>query len=334
MNRLVLILLLISMMVINAYSQIKQVGYVKTRAKKNSPSKYIPNAIIKADEAKNKAKSDSTGRFVIVFPKKNEGESFSLKSITKKGYELVDYDLIGQSLAFSTSVPLKILMEPEGTMLAELKESEQYVKTKVREKRNNDYAQLEHRLELGEISETAFYYDSILIENEYCNNMHLVASMSKKYAMYDYDSTDSVTTKVYDYIDNGDLAQADQMIFEQTQDYATCLAMRIEKPNSKLTGPRGTSYNRVNSNSADIWKMRFVKRLRTTISVHGDGDTILELYVFRDDNTFENSKDNLLAYDEGKDCEISFVPPYTGNYKIIVRNTGGVYNQYTINDFQ
>lgn len=117
---------------LNSYSQIQQEGYVKTRAKKNSPSKYIPNAIIKADDAKNKVKSDSQGRFILVLPKKNEGESFSLESITKKGYELVDFDLIGQPLAFSTTVPLIVLMEPEGTMFAELKKTEQLVEKNIR----------------------------------------------------------------------------------------------------------------------------------------------------------------------------------------------------------
>ena len=247
---------------------------------------------------------------------------------------MVDFDLIGQPLAFSTTVPLKVLMEPEGTMFAELKKTEQLVEKNIRKKRNNDYAQLEHRLATGIISETTFFYDSILIENEYRNNMQLLASMSKKYVMYDYDSNDSVATKVYDLINNGDLALADQTLFENTQDYATCLAMRAKKPNPKLVGPRGVNYSSVNSHSADVWKIRFIKRIRTKIRVQGDGDTILELYVYRDDNTLVNSKDNLLAYDEGISCETSFIPPYTGTYKIVVRNRGDIFNQYTIDDFQ
>lgn len=337
MNRQVLFIFFISMMVLNSYSQIQQEGYVKTRAKKNIPSKYIPNAIIKAGGAKNKVKSDSQGRFILVFPKKNEGESFSLESITKKGYELVDFDLIGQPLAFSTTVPLKVLMEPEGTMFAELKKAEEEIEKHVNEKRNNDFASLSNRLKIGDISEDAFIFDSILIENEHRNNMQLVAFMAKKYAQFDYDSKDSIINTVIDNIGKGDLANANQLLFEQTEDYRMCLAaVKKSRPyqDGRVGGPL-LLHSSINPNSTDTYIISFVRGVKAHIIVSGDGDTVLELQVWGNSQSQVNLEHtNLLAFDEGDDCVVSFVPPYTGKYFVIVRNKGDIYNWYKIDKVQ
>ena len=325
------------LLAIDAYPQMKQEGYVKTRAKKNIPSKYIPNAVIKADGAKNKVKSDNKGKFIVVFPNKKEGEAFSLESITKKGYELVDFDLIGQPLAFSTTVPLKVLMEPEGTMLAELEETEHYVKNRVSEKHYADFAQLEHRLKIGEISETTFFYDSILIENNFRSNMDLVASMAKKYTMYDYDTVDSITTIVYDYVASGDLTKASQLLFEQTPEYKSCLAM-VKDGNlyrgGRVGGPKFSSAS-INAKAIDRWEVSLVKGIKAYVVIAGDGDTDLELLIYGGcQSPIELIHNNLLAHDEGECCAVSFIPPYTGKYVIAIKNNGNVFNRYTIDHGQ
>jgi len=61
----------------------------------------------------------------------------------------------------------------------------------------------------------------------------------------------------------------------------------------------------------------------TAISIEGDGDTNLDVYVY-------DKFGNLLAYDESRsgDCFVAFVPPRTGAVTIQIVNQGLVYNDF------
>ena len=63
----------------------------------------------------------------------------------------------------------------------------------------------------------------------------------------------------------------------------------------------------------------------SVVRINGDGDTDLDVYVY-DENG------NLIASDtDGLDfCVVRFVPSWTGQFRIVVRNLGGVYNRFTI----
>jgi hypothetical protein len=62
-----------------------------------------------------------------------------------------------------------------------------------------------------------------------------------------------------------------------------------------------------------------------TITVTGDGDTDLDLFVY-------DEFGNLIASDTdpGDFCVVHFTPRWTGRFTIVVRNLGGVYNDYTL----
>lgn len=61
------------------------------------------------------------------------------------------------------------------------------------------------------------------------------------------------------------------------------------------------------------------------VSIAGDGDTDLDLFVY-------DAFGNLVAQGIGlTDREtVSWVPPSTGTYRIVVRNLGGVWNRYNL----
>jgi hypothetical protein len=81
----------------------------------------------------------------------------------------------------------------------------------------------------------------------------------------------------------------------------------------------------VRAYSNDVFKVYFHAWEQATVVVRGDGDTDLDLFVY-DENG------NLVASDTGvtDDCEVRWVPKWTGLFYIKVVNRGPVSNTYVI----
>jgi len=82
---------------------------------------------------------------------------------------------------------------------------------------------------------------------------------------------------------------------------------------------------RVNSHSTDYYMVEFQGGSGAEIALSGDGDTDLDLFVY-DENG------NRIASDTGAtdDAYVSWTPRWTGQFRIEVKNLGGVYNQYVM----
>jgi hypothetical protein len=91
-----------------------------------------------------------------------------------------------------------------------------------------------------------------------------------------------------------------------------------------LGGPR-YQVDRVYANSTLTYQLQFRINQRAEVIVSGDGDTDLDLYIYDPYGT-------LVAYDEhwSDYCEVSWYPRYSGNYRIVIKNWGRVYNQFQI----
>ena len=77
------------------------------------------------------------------------------------------------------------------------------------------------------------------------------------------------------------------------------------------------------AHTTDIYTYRFTEDEVVTIAVAGDGDTDLDLVI-------ENMAGVEVAsdVDATDDCRVTFRAPYSGRYRIKVKNLGGVYNRY------
>ena len=71
--------------------------------------------------------------------------------------------------------------------------------------------------------------------------------------------------------------------------------------------------------------MNFIEGELAEIGVVGDSDTDLDLFVF-------DSSDNKIATDTDYTdrCYVSWIPKWTGRYRVVVVNRGMVANQFTI----
>ena len=88
---------------------------------------------------------------------------------------------------------------------------------------------------------------------------------------------------------------------------------------------RSTTFERVEANTTDVFKRTFFGGESATVSVIGDGDTDLDVYVYDENN-------NLIAKDDGPtdNCFVRWTPKWTGKFTIRVVNRGRVFNRYRI----
>lgn len=99
----------------------------------------------------------------------------------------------------------------------------------------------------------------------------------------------------------------------------------IDETRAGRVGGAGAASARVEAFSTVVYQERFVGGEVAAISLRGDGDTDLDLYVY-DENG------NLVAHSAGySDREsVAWMPRWTGTFRIEVRNLGGVWNRFTI----
>ena len=89
-------------------------------------------------------------------------------------------------------------------------------------------------------------------------------------------------------------------------------------------GPK-QSTTRVNARAADVYTISFRGGESARITVAGDGDTDLDLYVYDEFGNLVASDDDSTDY-----CVVGWTPRFTGPFTVRVVNRGGVYNQYRI----
>lgn len=103
------------------------------------------------------------------------------------------------------------------------------------------------------------------------------------------------------------------------------LVKDVEKSNRGVSPKRIKICDKVLPGHTDEWDFTFRGDELALVTVIGDGDTDLDLYIF-DEN------DNLIVSDENPDdnCSCTFIPEETGTYTIKIVNTGRVYNRYIL----
>lgn len=94
-----------------------------------------------------------------------------------------------------------------------------------------------------------------------------------------------------------------------------------------LGSTRGAITHRdsVNARSYDDYKISFYGGEVARVAVVGDGDTDVDLYVY-DENGHLIAKDD----DRTAECVVSFVPRWTGPFRVRVVNNGYVYSNYLL----
>lgn len=81
----------------------------------------------------------------------------------------------------------------------------------------------------------------------------------------------------------------------------------------------------VRGNDTDVWRITFRGGESARVSVCGDGDTDLDLYIYDENGNFITSDTDGLDY-----CVCTFNPRWTGTFYIKIKNWGRITNCYTL----
>ncbi|MDR1456074.1 MAG: hypothetical protein LBJ01_10515 [Tannerella sp.] len=120
------------------------------------------------------------------------------------------------------------------------------------------------------------------------------------------------------------LAGGDKSMLALVDQVAKSGAAEAEASKGRKAGPAAVS-RRVEAQSSYVDYVTFVKGELAEVAISGDGDTDLDLYVYDENGNLIDSD-----ADYTDDCYVSFLPKWTGAFKILVKNRGHVYNRYVL----
>ena len=204
------LIFLFLLLTFSATAQVQQ-GYVKTRGRLGSDGAVIPGEGIENVTVKVKNEgtviSDNSGRFEIAL----RNEKYYLENVTKKGYQLVDADILSKQYTRSVDTFKILLTTPEQQLEDELA-SERKLRRTLTRKLHQREDEIEELYETSKIIKAE--RDSALrkLYADHADNEKLIKDMVERYSRIDYDQLDEFNRRISEYILNGELLKADSMI--------------------------------------------------------------------------------------------------------------------------
>lgn len=208
--RRIVILSIILLLVVDTFAQIQQ-GYVKTIGRPNRPGISLDGVVVRISGNINDILSNSEGKFSFPIREK----IFKFSRISKKGYELADHDFLNRKYGYTPGAPVTIVLVSKAELQKERDIIEDSIRNKISTRFQRENAVLERKLERMQLSEGEFEKQLLALKEKYDNIDTLVSTLSERYARTDYDNIDSLRLLINNYIENGDLERAQQLIFSK-----------------------------------------------------------------------------------------------------------------------
>lgn len=189
-----------------------QQGYVKTLGRPNQKGVALSGVTIRVKGGHNAVLSNAKGLFSMSMTGKKEGDAYAIQQVQKQGYQLNDANMIGRRYAFSSKVPLTIVMVSSQQFQADkqriennaYKTAEKNYKTKIalleKQQKANQITIEKYRKEIKELQDCFEKYQS------------LIDDLADHYARTDYDELDAKEQEISLCIENGDLDKAEQLL--------------------------------------------------------------------------------------------------------------------------
>ncbi len=192
-----------------------QVGVVRTAGRANHSGRTLSDVIIRVDGEHNAVISREDGSFSIRFNGIREGDMYRISSVRKPNYEILDKGFIGRSLAFSSKVPITIVLLDKSEMEQEKRTMEERFEKayatnyerrvqEIERQYKNQIISLEQKI--AALEESDQLYEKIHAQ---------MNEMVDHYLRTDYDVLDSLDRQINALIEDGRFDQARELILSK-----------------------------------------------------------------------------------------------------------------------
>lgn len=193
-----------------ASAQIQQ-GYVKTKGRmvegKHVKGHGIKGAVVQLQGRTAVGVQNDDGQFSFPIV----GVNYTVQSVIKNGYQLVDADAAPKTYSYSNN-PLYIVMETPEQQTQDLLESERKIRRTLQRQLQKREDELEELKETHKITLEEYQRAMQKLYADEKNNENLISMMAKEYARIDYDQMNELKQRIYDAISNGRLVEADSLM--------------------------------------------------------------------------------------------------------------------------
>lgn len=189
-----------------------QNGIVRTLERPGKQSEGISGVTINVLEYPNAIVSKKGGKFSFSISGKRQGDAFTVTRVQKRGYTLVDKHIMGRHYAYSSIVPLEIVMVSNQQLDSDKKRIEDKAYDKAKRTYDQKLAALEQRLNQKTISEQEYRAKYEELSSNYNNYIQLIDQMAERYATTDYKGLSDTNKEILSSIENADMERADELI--------------------------------------------------------------------------------------------------------------------------
>ena len=189
-----------------------QQGFVRTVARPDQPSQRLQGVVVRVQGDYNPVMTDEQGAFQVLMPGVKNGAAFTLAGVNKGGYELQESELIGRQIAFSTSVPLEIIMVSRRQLQKDKQRIEQAARDNIERHYEQQLNDLNEQLAKAQLSNQEYEDRLALLEQDYNRFEPLIEQMAERYARTDYSNLSPADSLIQQAIEAGDLQLAQERI--------------------------------------------------------------------------------------------------------------------------
>lgn len=193
------------------YAQTQQ-GYVKTLGRPNKPGVALSGVTIRIRGAHNEVLSKKDGTFSFQLTGKKPGDAYQFQRIQKQGYELKESGTIGKIYAYSTVVPVVIVMKSVKESQEERQRITEAIEKKVAENYQSQLAGLEQQKSSGKVKLEDYRKRIQELNNSFENIEGIIDGLAEHYAFTDYDYLTDQEREINHCIENGELEKAEALL--------------------------------------------------------------------------------------------------------------------------
>lgn len=190
-----------------------QKGYVLESSVTSTNRKLLQGVTLKMRGNTNAVVTDKKGAFTISASKQKDGGQFILTNIFKRGYELADPSLIGRPMAYSSKVPLQVVMLSSKVLNERKIEIENHIYNSTQTHYNSLLKSLNDSLANGKMEMEVFVSKSQSLQKQYAAYEPLISALSDHYVRMDYSKMDPQDFEVCAMIMEGKIESADSLIY-------------------------------------------------------------------------------------------------------------------------